>query len=128
MPLISNHPSVPADAVQAMSEELDRLLTQQIACAREGDLDQVERLAARTETLVAAIASREAAGLTMAASHRVRLRQRYDELTLVLRAERSDVQTKLRQVRQVKRAVGSYRHEATPSPSHQTVFDDGTIH
>lgn len=128
MPLTSDHSSVPADTLQAMSEELDRLLTQQIACAREGDLDQVERIAARTEALVAAIASRDAAGLTMAASQRVRLRQRYDELTLVLRAERSDVQTKLRQVRQVKRAVGSYRHEAPPPPSRPTVLDDGAIH
>jgi len=53
----------------------------------------------------------------------------YGELTLALRAERGDVQSKLRQLRQVKRAVGAYGRKArAQSPSQPTPFGDGSIH
>ncbi len=125
MTVISDHSRVPADSVQAMSEQLDGLLDQQIACMREGNLDGVEQIATRADALVAGIVSHGIPGSVMAASSKARLKRRYEELTLALRAERSDVQTKLRQLRQVKRAVGSYRNEA--AASHPTVFDDRAV-
>lgn len=125
MTVTSDHSRVPADSVQAMSEQLDHLLAQQIVCLREGNLDGVEQIAVRADALVAGIVSHGAPGSVMTPSSKVRLKQRYEELALALRAERSDVQTKLRQLRQVKRAVGSYRQEE--GRSRPTVLDDRAI-
>ena len=112
MTLPADHSGVPADPVQAMSEELGRLLTQQIACVREGNLDRVEQIAVRTDALVAGIASGRPSGSVPAASQKAHLKRLYDELTLALRAERDDIQTKLKQLRQVKKALGAYGRDA----------------
>lgn len=110
-------------------EELSCLLRGQIAGVREGQLDQVERLAARAETLVAGmIRDRQRTG-TLEESQRAHLIRLYDELTLVLRAERGDVQTRLTQLRQVKRAVVAYGRKArTRSPSQATGYRDGSTY
>ena len=44
MALPPGNSKVPSDPMQEMSEELSHLLIQQIACAREGNLGQVEQL------------------------------------------------------------------------------------
>ncbi len=110
-------------------EELSCLLRGQIAGVREGQLDQVERLAARAETLVAGmIRDRQYAG-TLEESQRAHLTRLYDELTLALRAERGDVETRLTQLRQVKRAVVAYGRKArTRSSSQATGYRDGSTY
>ena len=129
MALPPGNSKVPSDPMQEMSEELSHLLIQQIACAREGNLGQVEQLAARADALVAGLVQSQEHGTTLNESEIVPLKRLYGELTLALRAERGDVQSKLRQLRQVKRAVGAYGRKArAQSPSQPTPFGDGRIH
>jgi hypothetical protein len=117
---------VPSGRSQETLDELSRLLVRQIACAREGNLGQVEQLAARADGLVAGMIQSHEHTVTLNESQRAHLKRLYDELTLALRAERSDVQSKLRQLRQVKRAVGAYGRKArTRSSSHAAAFGDG---
>lgn len=110
-------------------EELSCLLRGQIAGVREGQFDQVERLAARAETLVAGLIRDRAYAGTLEQSQRAHLTRLYDELTLALRAERGDVQTRLAQLRQVKRAIVAYGRKArTRSPSQATGYREGSTY
>jgi hypothetical protein len=123
----AGHSKVSSGRRQETLEELSRLLVRQIACAREGNLGQVEQLAARADGLVAGMVQGHEHTVTLNESERVPLKRLYDELTLALRAERSDVQSKLRQLRQVKRAVVAYGRKAgTRSPSQAMAFGDGS--
>lgn len=96
------------DRTQEMWDELSGLLVRQIACAREGDLGQVEHMATRADALVAGITHGSSSEPASVESKKAHLKRLYDELTLALRAERGEVQAKLKQLRQVKRAVGAY--------------------
>ncbi len=128
MSISDDHTKRAPDRMAERLEELSRLLRQQIDDVREGQLDRVERLAARAETLVAGVIhDRQRAG-TLAESQRAHLARLYEELALALRAERGDVQAKLRQLRQVKRAIGAYGRKArTGSPSPATFGDRARI-
>jgi hypothetical protein len=97
-----------SDRTQAMVEELNGLLVRQIASAREGNLAQVEQLATRANALVAGIVQGPSSVSSDVQSKKAQLKGLYDELTLALRAERGEAQAKLKQLRQVKRAVGAY--------------------
>lgn len=88
------------------------LLAAQIACVRDGDLVQVERLCARADDMVTWM-KQTGAHQCVTGPQRTRLRQLYDELTLALQAEHVDVEARLKQLRQVKRAVGAYGGRAT---------------
>ena len=90
-----------------MVDELNGLLVRQIALAREGNLAQVEQLATRADALVAGIVQGSSSASSVG-SKKAPLKRLYDELTLALRAERGEAQAKLKQLRQVKRAVGAY--------------------
>lgn len=96
-------------ATQASSTfaELCELLSAQVACARDGNLVQVEQLCARADHVIARI--RETGAYHYVTElQRIRLEQLYEELVLMLQAEHADVETRLKQLRQVKRAVGAY--------------------
>ncbi len=116
-----DHTKRAPDRMAERLDELSRLLRGQIDGVREGQFDRVDRLAARAETLVAGmIQDRQRTG-TLAESQRAHLARLYEELALALRAERGDVQAKLRQLRQVKRAIAAYGRKArTGSPSPAT--------
>jgi hypothetical protein len=129
MALTPGNSNVPSGRMQEMSEELSRLLRQQITCVREGDLGQVEQIAARADALVAGMMQGREPASALAESQSANLKRLYSELTLALRAERGDVQTKLRQLRQVKRAVVSYGRKArTRSSLHSRALDSGGIY
>jgi hypothetical protein len=91
--------------------QLCGLLTEQIAFARQGNMGQVERLGTQVDGIIAAMGPAPANAPLMAGSQRSRLEELYDELVLVLQAEQADVQTKLTQLQQVKRAVGVYNRK-----------------
>lgn len=96
------------DAGQGMDElvaDLHRLLDGQLAAGREGDFPRAEQLGKQANGVVAGIVRRGA----ITETQRHALEQSYGELILVLRAHQADVQGRLRQLRQVKRAVGAYR-------------------
>jgi hypothetical protein len=87
---------------------LRRLLEEQQAAAREGNLSRVEQLGELTDAVVAQIAPRADFLLDARTAQRGDLERLYRELLMVLEAQQADVRDKLRQVRQVKRAVGAY--------------------
>ncbi len=91
--------------------QLCGLLTEQIAFARQGNMGQVERLGTEVDAVIAAVTPGLAESPLTIGSQRSRLQELYDELVLVLQAEQADVQTKLKQLQQVKRAVGVYNHK-----------------
>ena len=123
MSVSDDHTKRAPDRMAERLEELSCLLRAEIAGVREGQLDQVERLAARAETLVAGVIQDRQRAETLAESQRAHLARLYEELALALRAERGDVQAKLRQLRQVKRAIVAYGRKArTGSPA---TFGDG---
>lgn len=126
MTLPPDHSRTPADFVQAMPEELDRLLVQQIACVREGNLDRLEQIAARTEALVAGIASERLSGPPLTTAQKERLQRLYDEVTLALRAEQNEVQAKLNQLRQVKKALSAYGRQSGRQLSCERTLDGGS--
>jgi len=87
------------------------LLTEQIACARQGNMGQVECLGGQADSIIVAMGLSPADLLPMTEGQRNRLRRLYAELVLVLNAEQADVRTKLKQLQQVKRVVGVYNRK-----------------
>mgnify|MGYP000937383538 CR=1 FL=1 len=86
---------------------LRRLLKAQLAAGREGNLARVERLGERTNAVVQAIVQRGGLVRThMEAGGD--LEKLYRELILLLRAQQADVQSRLGQLRRVKRVVCAY--------------------
>ena len=76
--------------------------------AREGHFARVEELSIQADALVTRMVQ---GGNRTVAAEEVRcegLERLYGELVLMLKAEQVDVQGNLRQLRQVKRAVGAY--------------------
>lgn len=102
---------VQMEAAQDLPEQLCGLLTEQVARARQGNMAQVERLGARVDAVIARMAQGRANQPVIAEPQRARLKQQYDELVLTLRAEQADMQSKIKQVRQVKRVVGAYNRK-----------------
>jgi hypothetical protein len=96
-----------------VSVELCALISAQITCARDGDLAQVERLCARVDDMVARMKEGSGDG-SVAGPQRMRLKQLYEELVLTLRAEQADMEARLKQLRKVKRAVGTYGRKVRP--------------
>ena len=94
-------------------EVLCRLLCAQIASAHEGNLVQVERLCAQAEDVVTRMRS-AGGGSPLTDAQRTRLGQLYSELVLTLQAERAGVGGRLKQLRQVKKAVGTYGGRKKP--------------
>ena len=105
--MAGNRQKVQMEEAEALPERLCSLLTEQIAWARQGNMTQVERLGARVDVVIARMAQGPVNSPVIAESQRARLKQQYDELVLTLRAERADVQSKVKQLRQVKRVVGA---------------------
>jgi len=96
---------------QDLPEQLCGLLTEQVTSARKGNMAEVERLGVRADAVIARMAQCRANQPVIAEPQRARLKQQYDELVLTLRVEQADVQSKVRQVQQVKRVVGAYNRK-----------------
>ncbi len=100
------------DAGQESDElvaDLLRLLKEQLAAGREGDLARLEQLGERANAVVAGIVRRGGGVPAAMGARRRDLEKSYGELVLMLRAHQADVQSRLKQLRQVKRVVGAYR-------------------
>jgi len=101
---------------EASVARLCGLLAEQVACGRQGRIAQVERLAAQVDGVIAGMTHCQESLPVMTDSQRRRVRRLYDELVLTLQADQADVQTKLRQLRQVKRIVGACKRNEGPRP------------
>jgi hypothetical protein len=102
---------VETEVSERLPDQLCGLLTQQVVSARRGNMAQVERLAARVDAVVAQMKADGSEEARLTASQRTRVMQQYDELALVIEAERADVQARLQKLRQVKRVVGAYNRK-----------------
>jgi len=109
-----NRLSLASEAVEDMSAELCHVLDEQITSVREGNLAQVEQLTVQADGIIAKMTPEGKGKPSLGEGDRERLKRRYAELVLTLRAEHADVQTRLRQLRQVKRAVGAYGGKIRP--------------
>ena len=99
---------VQTEKAEDLAEQLCGLLAEQVTRVRKGNMVQAERLASRVDAVLARMASNQGSQPVMPEPQRARLKRQHDELVLTLRAEQADVQTKLKQLRQVKRVVGAY--------------------
>ncbi|MEN6424084.1 MAG: hypothetical protein ABFE13_01880 [Phycisphaerales bacterium] len=86
---------------------LRRLLDAQLAAGRGGNFTRVEQLGERANAVVEAIVQRGGIVRTQADGGHD-LEKLYGDLILLLRSQQADVQSRLRQLRRVKRAVGAY--------------------
>jgi hypothetical protein len=109
-----NEPSPVSETVEHLSEELCHLLDEQVASAREGNLSRVEQLSVQAEGIVAKMTREGADEPSLSDERREHLKRLYAELVLTLRAEQAGTQARLRQLRQVKRAVGAYAGRIRP--------------
>jgi hypothetical protein len=96
----------PAQTPNAFAELCD-LLSELTACARDKRFTQVERLCNRLDARVMQLKGADAA-ISVTEPQRQQLHRLYDGLVLMIRAEHADVGARLKQLRQVKRAVGAY--------------------
>ena len=98
---------------EALAEKLCHWVERQLACARAGNLSQVEALGERTNEVVTEMARAIREVPSVIEPQRARLEKLYRELELVLEADRNDIRDRLEQLRQVKRALGTYRGATT---------------
>ncbi len=87
---------------------LRRLLEGQLAAGREGDFARVEQLSEQANAVVAAIVRHATEVRAGVGTEPHDLETLYGELILMLQAQQADVQSRLRQLRHVKRAIGAY--------------------
>jgi hypothetical protein len=90
-----------------LAASLRRLLEEQLAAGRKGNLPRVERLGERANAVVEAIVQCGGPVWTDVGGGQD-LGTLYGELTVLLRAQRADAQGRLQKLRQVKRALGAY--------------------
>ena len=106
--MVEERQSVSPAAAEDLPTQLCGFLAEQVAWARDGNMVQVERVSAQVDAVVAAMTQSRTNQPLLAEPQQRRLERLYDALILALRAEQADVQTGLRQLRQVRRALGAY--------------------
>ncbi len=90
-------------------KSLCNLLQEQAGCVRQGNLSRVEQLSEQADRIIAQIRQAERHESPVPAAYHDRLRQLYEELTLAIQAQMHDVDARLRLLRRVKRAAGTYQ-------------------
>ena len=114
---MANHcESVESTELEGLVARLCGLLAEQVACGRQGRIAQVEHLAAQVDGIIADMTRRPERSPVMTDSQHRRVQRLYGELILTLQADQADVQSKLKQLRQVKRIVGAYKRNEGPRP------------
>ena len=102
-------PMTPVQDTGGLVKSLCCVLEEQVKCVREGNLSRVEQLVEQADRIIAGIRRADGCELPVPAIHHGCLRQLYAELTLAVQAEMYDVHTRLKLLRQVKRAAGIYQ-------------------
>ncbi len=108
---MEDHRGMEPIADENLPDRLGALLSEQIAGARRGDIAWVEQLGIETDAVIARMVQDGPNQTVIPECQRIRLKRWYDQLAFALRAEQADVQTRLKQLRQVKRAVGAYNRK-----------------
>jgi hypothetical protein len=101
--------SIRPEAIEDLPAHVCDLLGRQVACARDGNFAEAERLGAAVDAAIAAVGQEQADRPRFTEPQRRLVERLHAELAMTLRAEQADVQAKLTQLRQVKRVVGAYR-------------------
>jgi hypothetical protein len=96
-------------AIEDLPAHVCDLLGRQVACARDGNFAEAERLGAAVDAAIATVGQEQADRPRFTEPQRRLVKRLHDELAMMLRAEQADVQAELTQLRQVKRVVGAYR-------------------
>jgi hypothetical protein len=95
-----------------MLDELQGLLEKQIELARQGDSagEQIERLGRQVDCLVEKISHGRVLERLEFEGRRKQLQKSYEDLRLVITAQKADVADKLNRVRKGKRTIETYRN------------------
>jgi len=99
----------PEGNMEELTTALHHLLEGQLAAGHEGNFARMVQLSELANAVVGRMIAHGSDVPAGMGARRRELKQLYDELILMLRAEQADVQGKLKQLRQMKRAVGAYR-------------------
>ncbi len=86
-------------------------MARQIQLAQCGKIAELERLTPQVDAVIARIVTAPTGRPLVSRTQRERLKEQYDDLVLALRAQQAEVQTKLKQTREVKRVVSAYRRK-----------------
>jgi hypothetical protein len=101
--------TIELSAVEDLPGRVCDLLSRELACTREANFAEAERLGVEVDALIATIGQDPTNGPRFTEPQRRLVKRLHEELAMTLRAEQADIQAKLTQLRQVKRAVGAYR-------------------
>lgn len=108
---MADHRGMEAIEDENLRDRLCAILSEQVAWARRGDVSRVEQLGIEADAVIARMVQDRPNQTVIPECQRTRLKCWYDQLAFALQAEQADVQTKLKQLRQVKRAVGAYNRK-----------------
>ncbi len=90
-------------------DELGELLEKQIKTAQRFSGDEIEQLIRQAGKLVEEIAMSGILQLDEFKNQRRHLQKLYEDLCLVFTAQKADLSEKIRQLRKVKKTIGTYR-------------------
>lgn len=108
---IEDHRGMEPAEDEDLLDRLCALVSKQVAWARRGDLARVDQLGAEADAAIARMVQDRPNQAVISPCQRTRLKGLYDQLAFALQAEQADVQTRLKQLRQVKRAAGAYNQK-----------------
>ncbi len=97
------------DKRSRLLDDLQNLLDKQIELAHQGRVGGVEKLSAEADRLVGEIVRAGMLELPELQKRREHLQKSYEDLRLVLTAQKADVSRELSRVRKGKKAIGVYR-------------------
>jgi hypothetical protein len=102
-------PQDTAGKMEELMTSLQHLLEEQLAAGREGNFAHMLQWGELASAIVARIVEQGGDASAIVEARRHELKRLYDELALMVQAEQSDTRSKLKQLRQTKRAAGAYR-------------------
>jgi len=105
-----DHSEISLEEQRQLLSELENLLKEQIELAHQGRISGVEKLSVEADRLVREIARAGMLGLTELQKRQEHLQKSYEDLRLVLTAQKADVSRELRRIRKGKKVIGVYRN------------------
>ena len=98
-----------AAGIEDQITNLRHLLEEQLTAGREANFSRMLQLGEQADAVVAGIVKEGGGEPAVTEARRHDLERLYNGLAQMLRAERANMQGKLKQLRRVKRAVNAYR-------------------
>jgi hypothetical protein len=101
---------IPSGEQVFLLQELQNLLEKQINLANQGSIKDVEAMARQASLLAERITDKGVLERPEFQNQRQQLQKLYDDLRLVLTAQKTETDEELARLRRVRKAVGTYRN------------------